>query len=152
MSFLGPQVLIRKYTRHCSKLGGGVGGQWNVRLCPLPLKGLKLHQGTPGWLSGWVSAFGSSHNPRVLGSSPTSGSPWEACFSLCLCLYLSLHISHEKNKIFKKKKEDFSLEVESEKHVGISVPPFYEREAVRGTSYPVCGHQKTASKLGPRLV
>ena len=39
---------------------------------------------TPGWLSGWTSAFGSGHVPRVLPSSPTLGSPQGACFSLCL--------------------------------------------------------------------
>ena len=51
--------------------------------------------GAPGSLSGGVSAFGSGHDPRVLGSSSASGSPWEVCFSLCLCLYLSLCVSHE---------------------------------------------------------
>ena len=30
--------------------------------------------GTPGWLSGWMSAFGSGCDPGVLGSRPTSGS------------------------------------------------------------------------------
>ena len=33
--------------------------------------------GTPGWLSGWASAFGSGHDPG-LGLSPTSGSLREA--------------------------------------------------------------------------
>ena len=47
--------------------------------------------GAPGWLSGWVSAFGSGHDPRVPGLSPTSGSLWGAC----LCLSLSLCVSHE---------------------------------------------------------
>ena len=58
----------------------------------------------PGWLSGWTSAFGSGLDPMVLGSSPTSGSLHGACFSFCLHLYLSLHVSHEQiNKILKKK-------------------------------------------------
>ena len=43
-------------------------------------------QGAPGWLSGRASAFGTRHDPGVLGSSPMSGSPQGACFSLCLCL------------------------------------------------------------------
>ena len=54
--------------------------------------------GILGWLSGWASAFSSDCDPRVLGSSPTSGSPQEACFSLCLSLPLSWI-----NKIFKNK-------------------------------------------------
>ena len=33
-----------------------------------------------------LSAFGSGHEPGVSGSSPASGSPWGACFSLCRCL------------------------------------------------------------------
>ena len=52
---------------------------------------LKLNfVGMPGWLSGWVSDFGSGYDPGVLGSSPTSGSRHGACFSLFLCLCLSL--------------------------------------------------------------
>ena len=55
------------------------------------------------WLAQWLStAFGSGHDPRVLGSSPTSPSLQGACFSLCLCLCLSLCISHVYiNKILK---------------------------------------------------
>ena len=63
----------------------------------------------PGWLSGWASAFSSGCDPRVLGLSPKSGSLERACFSLRLCFFLSLCVSHEQiNKIFfflKKKKE-----------------------------------------------
>ena len=44
--------------------------------------------GTSRWLSGWSSAFGSGHDLRVLGLSPTSGSLRRACFSLSLCLCL----------------------------------------------------------------
>jgi len=33
-----------------------------------------LNHGAPGWLSRQASAFGSGHVPRVLGSSPASGS------------------------------------------------------------------------------
>ena len=51
---------------------------------------LKHLSGMPEWLSVWLSAFGSGHDPRVLGSSPTSGSPWGVYFSLCLCLCLSV--------------------------------------------------------------
>ena len=48
----------------------------------------------------WASAFGSGHDPRVLGSSPTSGSLYEACFSyLCPCLFLCFSWI---NKILKK--------------------------------------------------
>ena len=47
--------------------------------------------GTPGWLSGWASAFGSGHDPRVLGSSPTLGSCMEpACPSACVSASLSV--------------------------------------------------------------
>ena len=46
----------------------------------------KAFQGTPGWLSCRASAFGSGHNPGVLGSSPASDSFWGASFCLCLCL------------------------------------------------------------------
>ena len=49
----------------------------------------------PGWLSGWAPAFGSGHDPRVLGLGPASGSLQGACFSLCLCLCFSLCVSHE---------------------------------------------------------
>ena len=49
----------------------------------------------PGWLNGWASAFSSGRDPGVLGSSPPSGSLQGACFSLCLCLFLSLSVSHE---------------------------------------------------------
>ena len=51
--------------------------------------------GTPEWLSGLESAFGSSRDPGVLGSSLPSGSLQGACFSFCLCLCLSLCVSHE---------------------------------------------------------
>ena len=55
----------------------------------------KKKRGMPGWLSGWASAFGSGHDPRVPRLSPTPGSLCGTCFSLCLCLCLSLFISHE---------------------------------------------------------
>ena len=43
----------------------------------------------------WVVefAFGSGRDPGAQGLSPTLGSPQGACFSLCLCLYLSLCLS-----------------------------------------------------------
>ena len=52
-------------------------------------------QEAPGWLNGWASAFDSNRDPGVLGSSPALYSPWGACFSLwlCLCLSLSLYLS-----------------------------------------------------------
>ena len=56
-----------------------------------------ISPGTPGWLSGWASPFGLSHDPGVLGSSPASGFPQGACFSLCLCLCLSLSLTSEWN-------------------------------------------------------
>ena len=40
-----------------------------------------------GGSSAWVVILG------VLGSSPASGTPWEVCFFLCLCLPLSLSVS-----------------------------------------------------------
>ena len=54
-----------------------------------------------GHLGGWASAFSSGHDPGVLESSPTSGSPREAWFSLCLCLCRSVCVSWI-NKILKK--------------------------------------------------
>ena len=45
-----------------------------------------LRAGASGWLSGSGSAFGSEHDPGVLGWSPAADSPQGACFSLCLCL------------------------------------------------------------------
>ena len=41
------------------------------------------------------AAFSSGRDPRVRGSSPTSGSMHGACFSLCPCLCLSLSVLHE---------------------------------------------------------
>ena len=55
----------------------------------------------PGLLSSWASAFSSGCDPGVLGSSPTLGSPQGACFSLWLCLYLSLCLSWINKKYFK---------------------------------------------------
>ena len=51
--------------------------------------------GIPGWLSSLAPAFHPGHDPGLSGSSPTSGSLQGACFSLCLCPYLSLCASHE---------------------------------------------------------
>ena len=51
--------------------------------------------GTPRWFSNWTLAFGPGCDPRVPGSNPASASLQGACFSLCLCLYLSLCLSHE---------------------------------------------------------
>ncbi|CAK7310435.1 hypothetical protein VULLAG_LOCUS15388 [Vulpes lagopus] len=52
---------------------------------------------TPGWLSGLAPAFGPGRDPEVPGSSPTSGSLQRAYFSLLLCLYVSLYVSHEES-------------------------------------------------------
>ena len=58
---------------------------------------LKIHpRGT--WVAQWLSVpstFSSGRDPRVLGLSPASGSPREACFSFCLCLCLCVCVSHE---------------------------------------------------------
>ena len=35
-----------------------------------------------GELSGWASAFGSGHDPGVVGLNPASGFPQGVCFSL----------------------------------------------------------------------
>ena len=61
-------------------------GRWHWELDP---------PGTLEWLSGWASAFGSGHDPRVLGLSPPLDSLWGARFSLCLCFCFSLYVSHE---------------------------------------------------------
>ena len=62
--------------------------------------------GTPGWLHGGTSAFGSGRDPGVPGSSPTSGSlfsresaPSALACAVSLTIYLYLFLS---NKIFKK--------------------------------------------------
>ena len=48
------------------------------------------------WVAQWSRVCLSlGSDPRILGSHPTSGSLWEACFSLCLCHCLSLCVSHE---------------------------------------------------------
>ena len=57
----------------------------------------------------WASAFGSDHDPGVLGSSPILGSPQGAYFSLCLCLWLSLSLMNKwffskSTQIFKRHK------------------------------------------------
>ena len=62
-------------------------------------------KGIPGGLSGWASAFGSGHDPGVLGSSPSSGSLQGGAASPSACASASLCVSHEWiNKILKKKK------------------------------------------------
>ena len=75
-----------------------------IKACCILSLALKiLRSGTPGWLSGWASAFGSGRDPGVLGSSATSGFSPGASFSFCLCICLSLCVSHESiNKILKK--------------------------------------------------
>lgn len=55
-----------------------------IPLLDIYLKNTKT-QDASGWLSGWASAFGSGHDPRVQGSSPALGFLWGSCFSLCLC-------------------------------------------------------------------
>ena len=66
--------------------------------------------GTPGWFSGWASALGSGCDPGVLGSSSALDSLQGACFSLCLCLYLSMSLMNKwKKEIFKKKKKKGNL-------------------------------------------
>ena len=67
---------------------------------------------TPGGLSGWMSTFGSGHDPGVrdMGLSSTSGSLQVACFSLSLCLCLSLYLSWT-NKILKNKQTAISLDL-----------------------------------------
>ena len=59
--------------------------------------------GTPGWLSGWASAFGSGRDPGVVESSPTSGSLRRESLLLPLPVSLLLYVSRElkKKKIFK---------------------------------------------------
>ena len=64
----------------------GIKSRWTMKF------GLKVSTiRASGWLSGRASTFGSGHDRRVLGSSPASGSPQGASFSLCL----SLCVSHE---------------------------------------------------------
>ena len=54
--------------------GAGVGreGRQGRRRLIISEAGVR---GVPGWLSSWAAAFGSGHDPGVLGSSPASGSP-----------------------------------------------------------------------------
>ena len=57
---------------------------------------------TPGWLSGWATAFGPGCDPAVLGLSPTSG-PCTEPASPSACVSASLCVSHEYiNEILKK--------------------------------------------------
>ena len=65
-----------------------------LKVSPRFYLGIAEMRGT-WWLSGWASAFGSACDSRVLGLSPTSASSWGACFSLCLCLHLTLCVSYE---------------------------------------------------------
>ena len=66
---------------------------WTFRLIEtFLLFSYKHFIGTPGWLSGWASAFSSRHDSGYLGSSPTLGFLHGGCFSLCLCLCLSLSL------------------------------------------------------------
>ena len=58
----------------------------------VPQKSKNRGTGVAQWLS---ICLGSCRDPRLLGSSPTLGSPQGACFSLCPCLCLSLCFSHE---------------------------------------------------------
>ena len=67
---------------------------WNSLPSLLWTKTLSVR--TPGWLSGWASAFGSGPGPGVLGSSQSRiRLPTGCCFSLCLGLCLSLCVFHE---------------------------------------------------------
>ena len=78
--YINKQTGLKKYSQYSGWLGS-----WILFLVII------ITVGTPGWLSGWTSAFGPGHDPRVPGSNPASGSPWGACFSLCLCLILKNH-------------------------------------------------------------
>ena len=70
---------------------------------------LKKCLGAAGWLSDWASAFGSGHDPGVLGSSPASGSPPRSLLlPLPVSLPLSLCLSWINNIL--KKKEMFGEE------------------------------------------
>ena len=71
--------------KHLSQFAWDWGGFWDK----ITFKTKQTR--APGVFSGWASAFRSGHDPGVLGSSPTSGSPW-GTFSLCLCLCLSLSL------------------------------------------------------------
>ena len=51
--------------------------------------------GQPQWHSGLAPPVAQGMILGDPGSSPTTGSPHEACFSLCLCLSLSLCVSQE---------------------------------------------------------
>ena len=55
---------------------------------------LKIHtRGAPRELSGRACAFSPGRDPGAPGSGPTSASLHGACFSLCLCLPLSVCLS-----------------------------------------------------------
>ena len=71
----------------------------------VPLCSTSASTGQPQWHSGLAPpACSQGCDPGDLGSSPTSGSPCGACFSLCLCLCLPLSVSQYINKILKKNK------------------------------------------------
>ena len=61
---------------------------------------------TPGWLSGWVSAFASGHDLRVLGSPLREPASPFAYVSASLCLSWI-------NKIFWKKARDLTVKKKS---------------------------------------
>ena len=65
----GENLFLKIYFRECESFKKDLFILENVNLF------LKLYLGAPGWLSGWAPAFGSGHDPGVLGSSPASGSP-----------------------------------------------------------------------------
>ena len=54
--------------------------------------------GTPGWLSGCASAFGSTHDPGALGSSLASASP-----SAYVSASFSVSLMNKSIKSLKKK-------------------------------------------------
>ena len=65
------------------------------------------HLGTPGWLSGWASAFGSGHDPSLRIESHIE-IPVRSLL-LPLCLYLSLCLPWINKKTLKKKKRNYHL-------------------------------------------
>ena len=80
-------IMVQAWAREMGTMWEKKSYQDFVLLSFLRSKKLKEESGTPGWLSGYASAFGSGCDPRVLESSPTPGPPSGACFFLCLCLF-----------------------------------------------------------------
>ena len=72
-----------------------------------------FESGTPGWLSGWASAFGSGHDPRFRDQIPHWAPCKEPASPSAMCLPLSVCLSWiDKNKILKNNQTMFWVRCE----------------------------------------